>query len=107
MYKAGERWELSAEEQKKMVVINSRYDMDDPLQFDLVDTFNIEPLEIGKFMATAQIILKLRTDGKIVGGSDQKIMQRIANILIKLGCEPSRERVNGQQVRVWRGVWAR
>jgi hypothetical protein len=39
-----------------------------------------------------------------VGGSDQQIAGRIANILQKMGCERDRVRINGHQVRAWLGV---
>lgn len=107
LFKAGETWELDHTLQEKMLEINNRYDVDDPIQFDLIDTFNVQPEEYNHFTSTAQIIHRLRVDGKLVGGSDQQIAQRIANVLVRLGCDRSRERVNGQQVRVWRGVWLR
>jgi len=64
-------------------------------------------LTSARYTATAQIIHKLRGDGTVVGGSDQQIAQRIANVLVKLGCEKANIRVNGQMTRVWRGVWER
>jgi hypothetical protein len=107
LYQEGERWQLDAETNKKMMEINSRYDVDDPLQWDLFETFNITPGDPEKFTASAQIIKRLRDDGKIVGGSDQQIAKRLADIFVKLGCERALVRVNGQPTRVWRGVWAR
>ena len=107
LYRDGERWTLDAETNSKMMEINSRYDVDDPLQWDLFETFNIMPEDPDKFTASAQIIKRLRDDGKITGGSDQQIANRLANILVKLGCDRANIRVNGQMTRVWRGVWAR
>ena len=107
LYAAGERWTLGADEEKKMREINSRYDVDDPIQFDIIDTFNVNPLETDKYTATAQIIHKLRTTGKIVGGNDNQIAQRISNVLTRIGCERSQRRINGQSARLWVGVWER
>ena len=107
LYAAGERWTLGADDEQKMREINSRYDVEDPIQFDIIDTYNVNPLETTKTTATAQIIHKLRTDGKIVGGQDNAIAQKISNVLKRIGCEQVRTRVNGQQVRVWVGVWER
>lgn len=107
LYERGERWTLGAEDEQKMREINSRYDVDDPMQFDLVDTFNINPLETTKTTATAQIIHKLRTDGKLIGGNDNQHAQRISNVLTKIGCERKTIRVNGQQIKGWVGVWPR
>lgn len=107
LYREGERWQLDADTNQKMMEINSRYEVDDPLHYDLFETFNIIPEDTEKFTASAQIIKRLRDEGKITGGSDQQLAQRLANILIKLGCERAQVRVNGQMTRVWRGVWAR
>ncbi len=107
LYEEGETHDLGHEQQKQMLEINSRYDVDDPLHFDLVDTYNIAPLDVEHFTATAEIIHKLRTDGKVVGGNDSNLAQRIANILTKMGCEKVQQRRNGQRVRTWRGVWTR
>jgi predicted P-loop ATPase len=104
LFEDGERWELDPEQQKIMAEINARYDVDDPIQFDLIENFHIEPQELEHHTATAQIIHKLRADGKVVGGSDQQVAQRIGNVLAKLGCEKANIRVNGQMTRVWRGV---
>ena len=107
LYAAGERWTLGAEDEQRMREINSRYDVDDPLQFDIVDTFNVNPLEVEQWTATAQIIHKLRTTGKIVGGNDGQLSQRISNVLTRAGCERKQRRINGQPVRGWVGVWER
>ena len=107
LYLAGERWPLGAEDEQKMREINSRYDVDDPLQFDIFTAFNVDPNEAEQWTATAQIIDKLRTSGKIGTGNDMQISQRISNILVKIGCEKKQARVNGQNVRVWVGVWPR
>ena len=107
LYLAGERWALGADDEQKMREINSRYDVDDPLQFDIFSAFNVDPAQTDQTTPTAQIIDKLRTAGKIGTGNDMVISQRISNILVKIGCERTRARVNGQQVRVWVGVWPR
>jgi len=105
MYTAGEGWELDPKDEMKMREINERYDVDDPLHFDIVDTFNINPRELNQWTTTAQIIHRLRADGKTAGGNDNQLAQRIANILGKLGCERKTARINGQLVRGWVGVW--
>jgi hypothetical protein len=102
--KGGETWELDSEIQKKMVEINSLYEVDDPLQYDIINHFNVEPEEHNKTMATAEIIHTLRNADLIFGGSDQQIAVRIASILNKLGCEKANIRVDGISTRVWRGV---
>jgi predicted P-loop ATPase len=107
LFKGGETWELNEELQTKMAEINSRYDVDDPIAFDIFETFNVDPEAHDKYTATAQIIHRLRVDGKVVGGDDRQIAQRIANVLVRLGCVKDRVRVNGQLTRVWRGVWLR
>jgi len=105
LFKTGETWELDPETEAKMVEINSRYDLDDPIQFDIIKTFNVDPKEHVKYTSTAEIIFRLRQDGKVVGGSDQQVAQRIANVLTRCGCERDNIRVNKQKTRVWRGVW--
>lgn len=107
LYELGERWTLDADQNARMMDINSRYDVDDPIHFDLVSTYNINPQETEQHTATAEIIHQLKTDGKITGGNDNQHAQRIANILTRMGCEKKQIRVNGQPVRVWLGVWAR
>jgi predicted P-loop ATPase len=104
LFKAGETFELDQVNQEKMVEINNRYETDDPIQFDLFDTFEIDPARLDKSTATAQIIHRLRIDGKLVGGDDRQIAMRIANVLVRQGCEKALIRVNGQPTRVWRGV---
>jgi hypothetical protein len=104
LFKGGETWELPREVEEQMKEINSRYEVDDPIQFDIVDNFNVKPEDHGRVTATAQIIHELRIKGLIVGGSDQQIAVRIANVLQKLGCEKANIRVNGHSTRVWRGV---
>jgi hypothetical protein len=105
LFKDGETWELDRALQEQMIEINSRYEVDDPLAYDLFDTFNVNPAERERYTSTAQIIHRLRADMKIVGGSDQAIAQRIANVLGKAGCERDRIKLNGQTIRIWRGVW--
>lgn len=107
MYYAGERWTLDAADEQKMREINSRYDVDDPLQFDIFSMFNVNAEETERTTPTATIIDKLRTAGKIGTGNDIQIAQRISNILTKCGCEKKQARVNGQPVRMWIGVWDR
>ena len=107
LYYAGERWTLEAADEQKMREINSRYDVDDPLQFDIFSMFNVDPAETDRTTPTASIIDKLRTAGKIGTGNDIQIAQRISNILTKCGCEKKQARVNGQPVRMWVGVWDR
>ena len=85
LFRGGETWELDRDLQEKMIEINNRYDVDDPIQFDIFDTFNVEPAAKDHFTATAQIIHRLRVDGKIIGSSDQQVAQRIANVLVRLG----------------------
>jgi hypothetical protein len=104
LLKAGETWELEKPAQEKINEINSRYEVDDPLLYDILNTFKIEPDLKGLYLSTAQIIHTLRNNGAIVGGSDQQIAQRIANIVQKLGCENGRVRIDGRQVRAWLGV---
>jgi len=104
LLKAGETWELEKPAQEKINEINARYEVDDPLLFDIVNTFIIEPDRKDLYLSTAQIIHTLRNNGAIVGGSDQQIAQRIANLIQKMGCENSRVRINGRQVRAWLGV---
>ncbi len=107
LFEEGETHNLEPDQQKRMLEINGKYDIDDPLLFDLVDTFNVQPEDADHNTATAEIIHKLRDGGKIVGGNDNLLNQRIANILTKLGCEKIKTRINGHQVRAWRGVWPR
>jgi len=104
LFKGGETWELDLEIEKRMIEINSRYEVDDPIQFDIINRFNVKPEEHGKYTATAQIIHLLREEKAIGSGSDQQIAVRIANVLQKLGCEKANIRVNGHGTRVWRGV---
>jgi hypothetical protein len=104
LFKGGETWELDLEIQKQMIEINSRYEVDDPIQFDIVDNFNVKPEDHDSFTATAEIIHRLRSNDAIVGGNDQQIAGRIASVLQKLGCEKAQKRVNGHMMRVWRGV---
>jgi hypothetical protein len=105
LFKGGETWELDRELEEKMIEINNQYEVDDPIQFDIFDTFNVEPSAKEYFTATAQIIHKLRDDGKIVGSNDVQVAQRIANVLARFGCENRRKRIGGHQTRVWLGVW--
>lgn len=107
LYEMGERWAMNKDDNARMMEINQRYDVDDPIHFDLVSTYNIDPQETTKYTATAEIIHKLKVDGKLTGGSDNQHAQRLANLLTRLGCEKKQIRVNGQPVRVWLGVWAR
>jgi predicted P-loop ATPase len=107
LYKNGERWQLDADTNEKMNEINSRYEVDDPLGWDLYEVFNIDPDEKSEYTATAQIIKILRDSGRVTGGSDQQISNRIGNILSKAGCEKAQIRLNGQRARVWHGVWKR
>jgi len=104
LLKAGETWELEKTAQEKVNEINDRYEVDDPLFYDLVMTFTIDPDKKDLQLSTAEIIHTLRTNGAIVGGNDNQIAQRIANLLQKLGCENRRVRINDRQVRAWIGV---
>ena len=104
LLKAGETWELEKSAQEKVTEINNRYEVDDPLFYDIVKTFTIEPENKDLQISTAEIIRILRNNGAGVGGSDQQLAQRIANIVQKMGCESGRVRINDRQVRAWIGV---
>lgn len=104
LHKAGETWEMDIKTQAIINDINTRYEVDDPLAYDLVDKLDIFPDQKSIYTSTAEIIHALRNCGAIVGGSDQQIAGRIANILQKMGCERDRVRINGHQVRAWLGV---
>ena len=104
LLKAGETWELEKSAQEKVSEINNRYEVDDPLFYDIVKTFTIEPENKELQISTAEMIRILRNNGAIVGGNDNLISQRISNLLQKTGCESGRVRINGRQVRVWIGV---
>jgi predicted P-loop ATPase len=105
LFKHGETFELDPETEKKIIAVNAQYEIDDPMAYDLFSAFNCVKEEKDKYTATAQIIYRLRTDGKLVGGNDNLIAQRISNILTRLGFEKDMIKVNRQPVRVWRGVW--
>jgi predicted P-loop ATPase len=104
LFKGGETWELPRDVEEQMTEINSRYEVDDPIQYDILDNFNVKPEDHDQVTATAQIIHELRSKGLIVGGSDTQIAVRIANVLQKLGCEKANIRLNSHSTRVWRGV---
>jgi putative DNA primase/helicase len=106
-FRDGGTWELDKETQSRITEINGRYDVDDPIAFDIFDTFSVDPAQSGKCTAAAQIIHRLRADGRVVGGSDHQVAIRIANVLVRLGCVKGMIRVNGQVTRVWCGVWPR
>jgi predicted P-loop ATPase len=105
LFQAGETYELDVDTQRRIVEISERYEVDDPIAFDVLDSFNVDPYAIDQSTPTATIIHRLRGHGSIIGGSDQQIANRIGNVLTKFGCESGRQHVNGHQVRVWRGVW--
>jgi hypothetical protein len=105
LFKHGETFELDPETEKRIIAINTQYEIDDPIAFDIFSTFNCEKDKQDQYTATAQIIYRLRADGKIVGGNDMQTAQRISNVLTRLGFEKDNVRVNGQKTRVWRGVW--
>ena len=105
LYEAGERVTLTPEEEKRIQEVTARFEIDEPLYYDLVKSFHVDPTETAKFTATAEIIHALRKDGKLGSGSDQQHAGKIANALVKLKCERGTRRVNKQLVRGWLGVW--
>ena len=105
LYRAGERWMLEDDQNKKMLEINSRYEVDDPIYYDLINIFHIDPAEKTKFIATAQIVEKLRNLGKINSETNQQVSMRIAGVLVKMGCDRDTTRVNGHLLRGWAGIW--
>ena len=107
LFQNGERHELSTEDATRVAAINERYDVEDPLKWHIFQLFNIKPDENDKHLSSAEMIRKLRADDKMGGMSDNLAAQKIAAILSKIGCEKDVIRVNGQQIRVWRGVWER
>lgn len=105
LFKNGETVDLDNMTQQKINSINQKYEVDDPIAFTIFQKFTVDPKNKNQHTATAEIIKELRISGDIVGGDDRQIGQRIAAVLVKAGCENGRERVRGQQVRVWYGVW--
>ena len=105
LYAAGERWEVTAEEEERIEEVRARFQIDEPIFHDLIKAFHVDNEVKDKFTSTSDIIRTLRKEGCLGSGSDQQHAGRIANVLVKEKCERGTKRVNGKLLRGWLGVW--
>jgi len=106
LFLSGETNDLDNTTQATINKTNEKYEIDDPLAFSIFKVFNVDYKD-PRYTPTAVIIKELRERKDVIGGNDKQIAMQIAGVLIKAKCKRIVIRINGQQVRAWKGVWLR
>ncbi len=84
LYRQGEPWQLCSEEREAHATICAQYEVEDVLEGYILKLFTVDPLNLDLFMATTDIIDKLRTYASLKG-SDRAVAMQLSSTLHKLG----------------------
>lgn len=103
MFKAGEPWHLTKEEQALRDLINAEYEVEDYIELLLKDLFVIDP-STSDYVTVSTLMKELETAG--LKGSQQVNLKQLKMILTRLGCRHFRAAGEGRPV-AYRGIKAK
>lgn len=103
-YLHGETYLLESEDSKKVVEINERYVVDDPIADHITRHFDISAHETEWFTATSEIMHVLKSEGVTSSEIERAIQMRVSAVLTKFGCEQKTQRIAGNRARGWTGI---
>lgn len=101
LYRRGEPWLLTPEEQAMQAQINARYEMDSMVAVIFNDLFTVDPSS-SDFVTMVDIMQALDDAG--LKGSQQQNMREVARLLKKLGAKQFRARVGTKRPQAYMGV---
>ena len=101
LYRRGEPWALTPEEELQQNVINERYQMDSPISLYFSEHYTVDP-ESDKYETVADIIQTLEFAG--LKGNQRANMHELSRLMKKLGAETYRPKINGKRPRAYKGV---
>lgn len=101
LYRKGEPWRLTKEEQKLQREINARYEMDSVLGLMFFDHYQIVD-DPERFTTATEIIKTLELSG--LKGNQQAAYNELGRLMKRLGADSFRPLVNGSRPRAYRGV---
>lgn len=104
LFKGGETWELSREDEDKIQVINSNYEAEDPLEYNILTYYSVDPKDKSINISATEILNNLKCKGLLGSGTDRALTNQIASVLKKFGCEKIRIRKASHQIWCWLGV---
>lgn len=103
MYKDGESHELTYHEQEIQNEMNLEFTLQTPLEELFLNYFEHDPSQTDRFMSSMDILSHLANVG--LEGRQYTNKIELANVMTKLGIEPTRKRIDGKQIRGYVGVW--
>ena len=103
-YRDGETYLLESEDSKKVVEINERYVVDDPIADHITRHFDVSADEAEWFTTTSEIMHVLKEEGVTSSEVERAIQMRVSAVLTKFGCESKKKRVAGKEARGWTGI---
>lgn len=101
LYRKGEPWRLTKEEQEKQREINARYEMDSILSLHFFDHFQVID-DPERYTTATEIISELEAQG--LKGNQQANYNELGRLMKRLGVESFRPLVSGSRPRAYRGV---
>lgn len=104
LFESGETSRLSKDEEKLVTEISSNYENEDPLTSFILENYIIEPENEDYFYPTSKIIQDMSVKSYHTKDNDFNLNRRIGAILIKMGCQQKRKRINGGQYKGWVGI---
>lgn len=104
LHRNGETYLLESEDKKKVVEINDRYVVDDPIADHITQHFDISASEKEWFTPTSEIMRVLKSEGVISSEIERAIQMRVSTVLTKFGCDTKKKRIAGKEARGWTGI---
>lgn len=102
LYKAGERWELSPEEQIWRDDINSEYETESYLEVLFYECFEVRPDRKDQWITAAKILDALEVKG--LKGNQQSNLRELKAVLTRAGAHRFRPHVDGSRQWAYAGV---
>ena len=102
LYRAGEPWDLTADEARRADEVNETYEVDTPMVDYILRHFDVDPADPG-FMPSVEILDKLR-EKSVIKDAGRATMMDIGGALRKLGVERAVRRIDGKNTKGWTGV---
>lgn len=105
LYRQGEPWELTKEEQYVRDAINEEYEMNNVVAVSFFEHFDVDPSKTDEFTTIHDIMRTLREDG--LTGNQQFLLSELSRLLKRMGAQPFRARVGNSRPTAYRGVFVR
>ena len=105
LFKAGEPWNLTADEAQQAASINELYAVGDPVEDAIYRIFELEPHDGSSFMTTAEVLRSVALE--VTGLNSDALVRRAGAVLTKAGLRQERRRTSDGQVRGWVGAHRR